>query len=108
MRAACVLSCVGSTGKTTLRPAGARAPRVFEQSPFEIVSLVGTLGADGHHLHLSIADEECVVRGGHALEGCIVRTTAEVVLGEILGVEFHRRQDERTGYDELFISSRPE
>lgn len=100
--AAVVLSCVGSTGRTTLRPAGVPEARVFE-GKFEILSLSGTLSADGHHLHLCISDAECKVVGGHAMEGCIVRTTAEITLGLLGGVQFTRPVDARTGYDELSI-----
>lgn len=104
IEAAIVVTCVGSTGKTTLRPAGVPTPRVFE-GKHEIVSLTGTLseGCGGHHLHMSISDSQCNVFGGHVLEGCIVRTTAEIALGQLPGVRFERPQDERTGYDELSI-----
>ena len=48
---------------------------------FEIVSLTGTLSAGGsHHLHVAIADSTGAVFGGHLLAGCVVRTTAEIVL----------------------------
>lgn len=101
--AAAIISCVGSTGKTTLRPAGVPTPKVFE-GKFEIVSLTGTLSACGHHLHMSISDASCNVYGGHVLEGCIVRTTAEIVLGLLDGLRFTRPFDARTGWDELSIS----
>ena len=78
--AAVVLTCVGSTATTTLRPAAAAAPKVFEGA-HDIVSLTGTIGRAGHNLRLSVCDEECRVVGGHAMEGCVVRTTAEVCLG---------------------------
>lgn len=100
LKAAVVLSCVGSTGRTTLRPAGVPEARVFE-GKFEILSLSGTVSASGHHLHLCIGDSACQVVGGHALEGCIVRTTAEITLGILGGVQFSRPVDTRTGYDEL-------
>jgi len=100
-----VLACVGSTGKTTLRPAGVPTPMVFE-GKFEICSLTGTLSSHGgHHIHMGISDHECRAFGGHVLEGCIVRTTAEITLGEIEGCSFLRPTDTRTGYDELSISS---
>lgn len=103
MFAASVLSAVGSTAQTVLRPAGLPSPRTFE-GKFEVVSLSGTLGAGGqHHLHMSLSDAECRVFGGHVLPGCLVRTTLEVVLGEVEGVEFTRPRDARTGYDELSI-----
>jgi len=103
MGAVAVLSAVGSTGTTALRPAGLPRARVFE-GKFEVVSLSGTISASGgHHLHMSISDAECHVYGGHVMPGCLVRTTLEVVLGEIEGVEFARPMDLRTGYDELSI-----
>ena len=103
VEAAVVLSCVGSTATTTLRPAGVKAPKVLPGDKFEIVSLTGTVSASAHHLHLSVADADCVVRGGHLLEGCVVRTTAEIALGVVEGVSFSRPHDPRTGYDELSI-----
>lgn len=103
LRAACVLSCVGSTSLTSLRPAGRSDARVLS-GEFEIVSLVGTFSAEAHHLHLSVSDASLQTFGGHALEGCTVRTTAEIVVGELEGVRFERRHDPRTGFKELFIA----
>lgn len=100
--AASVLSAVGSTGQTALRPAGLPKARLFD-GKFEVVSLSGTLGPAGHHLHMSISDAECHVYGGHVMPGCLVRTTLEVVVAEIDGVDFERPRDARTGYDELSI-----
>ena len=56
-----------------------------------------------HHLHLSISDAECRVVGGHLLQGCIVRTTAEIVLAELEGAAFERPHDPLTGFAELSI-----
>ncbi|KAJ1625549.1 hypothetical protein T492DRAFT_1038887 [Pavlovales sp. CCMP2436] len=106
LRAACVLSCVGSTSTTRLRPAGSSDAREF-CGKYEIVSLVGTLSTDAHHLHLSVSDEACAVIGGHLLEGCIVRTTAEIVIGELADVGFVRELDPRTGFHELFVTEGP-
>lgn len=104
IEAATVLSCVGSTGQTTLRPAGIPTPRILD-GKFEIVSLTGTLSRRAHHLHMSVSDSNCVVSGGHVLPGCIVRTTAEIVLGLLPGLRFTRPLDDRTGYDELSIEA---
>ena len=98
-----VLACVGSTGpRTTLRPAGAGEARLLD-GDYEIVSLTGTLSPTGHHLHMSISDRDCRTYGGHVLEGCTVRTTAEVVLGVLEGVAFNRPVDARTGFKELSV-----
>lgn len=102
MTAAAVLTCVGSLSKAALRMADAREVTRLEGA-YEIVSLVGTLGPDGSHLHAAISDAAGRTLGGHVMEGCIVRTTAEIVLVELRDVTFSRRQDDRTGYRELQI-----
>jgi len=48
-----------------------------------------------------VADAQGRVIGGHVMPGCIVRTTAEVVLGLLPGWEFRRQSDTATGYLEL-------
>ncbi len=98
-----VLTCVGSLQKARLRMANSVTIRDFD-GHYEIVSLVGTLCQDGLHLHMSISDENGVVYGGHVKDGCIVYTTAEVALGDLDGMSFSRKMDDRTGYKELKIS----
>lgn len=100
INAAAVLSAVGSTAQTVLRPAGLSEPRVFD-GKFEVVSFSGTIGNMCHHLHMSISDADCRVLGGHVMPGCLVRTTLELVIGEIQGVAFIRPMDVRTGFDEV-------
>lgn len=41
---------------------------------------------------------------GHVVDDLIVQTTAEIVLGEICGVQFKREFDKATGWAELVIS----
>ena len=41
--------------------------------------------------------------GGHVAAGCLVNTTAEVVIGSADGLRFHRALDPETGYPELQI-----
>ena len=102
LAAACVVTCVGSLERARLRLAGGE--EVLELAgPLEIVALVGTLSADGPHLHGSFADGGGVVRGGHVLAGCIVRTTAELVIGELDGLTFAREMDPATGWRELVV-----
>ena len=43
--------------------------------------------------------------GGHLLDGCIVQTTAEIVLAILPEVSFSRRHDTATGYAELVITT---
>ena len=44
--------------------------------------------------------------GGHLVEGCLVHTTAELVVGEAVGLVFSRPLDPATGYGELSIEGR--
>jgi uncharacterized protein len=98
--AAFVLSAVGSLDVVVLRYAGVEAATILK-GDYEIISLAGTLGPDGVHLHMSVADSEGRVLGGHVAEGCRVRTTAEVVLGIADGWVFKRQFDPETGFREL-------
>lgn len=102
--AACILSATGSLSGASIRGAGRRdATRI--EGDLEILSLSGTLSADGAHLHVTVGDPEGGVRGGHLLPGCVVRTTAEIVIGILDGVRFRRSADPVTGYAELVIDS---
>ena len=109
LRAGLILTCVGGLAHARLRMPGAMGEEdVFRtwDEPMEIVSLTGTLCADGLHVHISLAlgDGRCV--GGHLASGCIVNTTAELVIGELEDVDFSRPLDPATGYDELSVKSR--
>ncbi|GAB3836579.1 PPC domain-containing DNA-binding protein [Hymenobacter jeollabukensis] len=102
LRAAAVLTCVGSLTQVTLRLANQEGPTVY-RGHFEIVSLVGTLAESGSHLHLSVADSTGRTIGGHLLDGNVVYTTAELVLGVLEDVEFGREADPTFGYRELAV-----
>lgn len=104
IKAGVILSCVGSLNCATLRMADENISKVFD-GKFEIVSLVGTLSPDGCHLHVSLSDKDGNVVGGHLNEGCIIYTTAEIVIGEIENLSFSRAIDEDTGFKELVIQS---
>jgi predicted DNA-binding protein with PD1-like motif len=102
IRAGFILTAVGSLKKAALRLADRTEASTFEQK-FEIVSLVGTLSTDGVHLHVSLSDQDGKTTGGHLVSGCIVYTTAEIVIGEARDLIFTRELDEQTGYKELRI-----
>jgi len=102
IRAGFVLSAVGSLTRVALRLANQKDTHVME-GHFEIVSLTGTTGPDGLHLHIAVSDEKGVTTGGHVLEGCLVFTTVELVFGEAPGLVFHRETDPRTTFKELSI-----
>jgi predicted DNA-binding protein with PD1-like motif len=109
LRAGCILSCVGSLTRARLRMPGAigEAEVIAEfVEPMEIVSLTGTLCADGLHVHIGLARRDGSCIGGHLVQGCIVNTTAELVIGELPEVEFLRPRDSATGYNELSVRPR--
>jgi predicted DNA-binding protein with PD1-like motif len=70
---------------------------------FEIVSMTGTLDASGGHVHISLADGSGRVFGGHMLPGCLVYTTAEVVLVQLKELRFAREHCPESGWDELVV-----
>ncbi len=104
LKAACVLTCVGSLTVAVLRFADWKEPAELT-GPFEIVSLTGTLSSHGSHCHISISDQQGKTIGGHLLPGCLIYTTAEIVLGVINDQQILRSYDPKTGYDELDILS---
>lgn len=100
-----IAGCVGSLTDVALRFAGREENR-YLTGKFEIVSLIGTLDATGEHLHLAVSDENGIMCGGHMMPGCTVRTTLELVIGELEQVTFSRQPCEYSGYEELVITPR--
>jgi predicted DNA-binding protein with PD1-like motif len=98
--AACIISAVGSLSQAVLRYA-AEPDGTLLAEPLELITLSGTLSPDGLHLHASVATASGEMRGGHVMPGCIVRTTAEIVLAPLPGWVFTREQDAVTGFKEL-------
>ena len=58
------------------------------------------------HLHVAFSKEDLTVVGGHLVEGCIINTTCELVIGEQEGYVYDVVFDEETGYDELIVKPR--
>jgi predicted DNA-binding protein with PD1-like motif len=102
IRAGAMVTCVGSLTQVTLRLANQETPSVYH-GHFEIVSLVGTLSRNGSHLHLAVSDSTGRTIGGHLLDGNLVYTTAELVVGVLEGLDFRREPDPTFGYHELTI-----
>jgi predicted DNA-binding protein with PD1-like motif len=102
IQAGFIITGVGSLRRVSIRLADQPSAVTFDDK-FEIVSLVGTLGQDGVHLHISISDKTGKTIGGHLVEGCLIYTTAEIVIGDASGLRFSREQDKETGYKELRI-----
>jgi uncharacterized protein len=105
LEAACIVTCVGSLTQAVLRLAGASEGTVYN-GRFEIVSLVGTLSKHGSHYHGAIADSTGHITGGHILRGCLIYTTAEIVIGILPNLSFQRTYDAATGYRELAIENK--
>lgn len=102
LRAAFVLSAVGSLREVRLRLADQQEATALP-GPVELVALGGTLSLDGPHLHLAVADSAGRTVGGHLVPGCLVYTTAEIVVGEAESLELGRPRDPHTGYGELEV-----
>lgn len=104
--AGAIISAVGSLSIANIRMAGAQPDKqdVRELAgPFEIVSLIGTVGIDGEHLHISLSDKDGKVIGGHLKDGCLVETTVELVITVEDRLEFRRDVDPTTGFKELSV-----
>ncbi|NUW67933.1 PPC domain-containing DNA-binding protein [Vibrio coralliilyticus] len=102
IQAGSIASCVGCLEQISMRLAGAEQSITLTQS-FEIVSVMGTLTPNHQHIHISVADREGKVIGGHLLENNIIDTTAELILHKYPNQSFSREQDEATGYTELVV-----
>lgn len=125
-KAVTIVSCVGSLSSANLRLASASAntPSQYflaHDEKFEIVSLVGTLeseligteteteaptDSEYGHLHISIANGDGQVFGGHLMStGNTIFTTAEITLLILPELQYTRVYDPATGYEELSVSS---
>jgi predicted DNA-binding protein with PD1-like motif len=102
-KAAFVVAGIGSLRTAAMRRAGATQAET-QAGPFEILSLSGTLSADGAHLHIALSDASGQVIGGHVAPGCIVETTAEILIARLPDWRFSREFDPATGWRELVVT----
>lgn len=105
--AACIINAVGSLSKIIIRTDVKDGnPVIKEYGKVEIVSLIGTIGKDGGHLHIHISggQKNGIVVGGHLVEGCIVHTTVELMFLVMDEKEFLTELDQKTGFDELVVN----
>lgn len=105
LQAAFIAGCVGSLTQVSLRFAGREGTQEMA-GKYEIVSLIGTLDPEGEHLHLAISDENGHMQGGHMMPGCTVRTTLELIIGELDDISFTREYCELSTYEELVPTAR--
>ncbi|OUL36903.1 DNA-binding protein with PD1-like DNA-binding motif [Nostoc sp. T09] len=104
IQAGFILSAIGSLKEAKIRFANQENSTVFSDK-FEILALNGTVAITGVHLHIAIADRQGKTIGGHLDNGCIIYTTAEIVIGATEEFSFKRTFDEQTGYQELEIET---
>ena len=104
--AAFVVQGIGSLSVAQLRFAGADLPTEL-RGDLEILTLAGSVSPDGAHLHMSVSDAGGRVTGGHVASGCVVRTTAEILLALLPAHRFSREPDAGTGFNELVIRREP-
>lgn len=101
-----VLQGIGSLAGAQLRLAGAQLPLEL-RGDLEILTLAGSLAPDGAHLHMALADTQGRVLGGHVAPGCIVRTTAEILIAFLPDHDFTREPDlGGSGFRELVVRPR--
>lgn len=100
-----VATCVGSLTDYMIRFAN-QPDGSSGYGHFEIVSLTGTVGINGSHLHISISDSTGHTIGGHLMSGCKIYTTAEIVLQSTDKYEFKREKDGTTPWEELQIKEK--
>ena len=100
IKAGYVVSAVGCVSRACIRLADGETVTAYDE-PFEIVSLMGTISENGPHLHISLADREGNVIGGHLMDGCIINTTCEIVLMVLEEYSSYREYDQNTGYKEI-------
>ena len=106
IHSAAIMTVVGCVYRARIRLADGETIEEYDDR-YEIVSLTGTISPDGSHMHISLADEDGRVIGGHMCNGCLVNTTAEVVLVSLdEEYRFSREYDDSTDYDELVIRKR--
>jgi len=71
------------------------------QGQLEITSCMGNLAdEDGRlviHAHMTVADAEGKVYGGHVLAGCRIYIQAELMIFQTEGVKLKRKYDEPSG-----------
>lgn len=100
-----IVSCAGSLRHYHIRFANQDKSNA-ENGYFEIIGLSGTLSAHGSHLHIAVSNQDGAMTGGHLLQGCIIYTTAEIIIGESPDLIFTRENDGTTPWQELQITKK--
>jgi predicted DNA-binding protein with PD1-like motif len=101
-----LLQGIGSLSVAQIRYAGLAQPTEL-LGDLEILTVAGSVAPNGAHLHMMLSDARGRVFGGHVGHGCIVRTTAELLLALLPAHRFAREHDAVTGFAELEIRFSP-
>ena len=102
-----IMTVAGSLKQASIRFAN-QDKAIVLNNYFEILNLNGTIATNGSHLHITISNRYGHVMGGHLVDGCIIYTTAEIIIGSSDEFTFIRNIDQKTGYPELEIISSAE
>ena len=105
IKAGAIVACAGCVSEVNIRIADGISEKK-EKRDYEIVSLQGTVSVNGCHIHIVLSDQSLRTIGGHLKHGCIINTTAEIVILELESFIFSREMDNETGYPELKISKK--
>lgn len=101
-----LLQGIGSLSVAQIHYAGLAQPTEL-LGDLEILTVAGSVAPDGAHLHMMVSDARGRVFGGHVGRGCIVRTTAELLLAILPAHRFSREHDPLTGFAELEVRVAP-
>ena len=104
IQAGFIVTAVGSLKQANIRFANQQQSTIITDK-FEIIALNGTIANTGLHLHIAISDRYGKTIAGHLNPGCIIYTTAEIIIGTTEDFQFIRTIDRETGYLELDILS---
>ncbi|WP_269624681.1 PCC domain-containing protein [Prochlorococcus marinus] len=77
-----LISAVGDLSKVSFKCPLNDKPVIFKKK-LEIITLSGYIRSAESHIHISVADENCSVLGGHLLSGTNVLKSLDVLIGVI-------------------------
>jgi predicted DNA-binding protein with PD1-like motif len=105
IKAGAIVSCAGSLEQFNIRFAN-QERGTQQKGFFEIVSLSGTFSESSSHIHISVSDDKGNTIGGHLLGNNLVYTTAEIIIIDLVDLEFTREKDATYGYPELVVKKK--
>ena len=105
IKAGIITTCVGSLEQFNIRFAN-QQESIQKKGYYEIISLTGTFSDTSCHLHLAVSDHAGKIIGGDLMDNNIIYTTAEIVLMELLELQFDRETDPTYSLKELVIKQR--